>query len=538
MHGAKIWRYDSLHEALDFAAAHDLTALVLHDNSIIHSTTLPKQYFDDSKRKGFAHVRRYLSTLYCKQAYLRDLLKHAKRKGIEVWVEVKELEFPDEILERFPQLTKNGVVCPTDPVWFEYLKYKTEEFFEFFPEIAGIILSPGSPESRAFLSAGKKCTCETCQKTEFGDWCYQIIMSIYNAMAPYGKRLAVRDFVYTPEDHERLSGIISRTPADVILCMKITPRDFWPTFPTNPLIGRMKDRTQWIEYDTFGQFYGWGLCPSITVKDIKERFAFAKSQGVSGVMLRTEWEGVPISSFDTINKINLIAGAGLAKELDQDETTFVRSWLREKGFDGEAVDISGLTQFLLRTWPIMKKSIYVDGFVFATSSQFPIDVNKAWYTMSFYHCLSTWDQSAAGRISLDDANLRRLLREKDEAYSEITELLQYLDNHDFGLAPPAYEELQRAFQFYERYVRGFGLVVKAALLAKAIGYEPEALSKRKEWADLLEGLLGKLAEYILELKAFEESTSHIFYVYLLLNYRNANGIYQQAKTALADFRKG
>lgn len=537
MHGAKIWRYDCLHEALDFAASHNLTALVLHDNSIIHSTTLPKVYFDDSKRKGFAHVRRYLSGIYNKQSYLRDLLKHAKRKGIEVWVEVKELEFPDEILERFPHLTKDGVVCPTDPVWFEYLKYKTEEFFELFPEVAGIILSSGSPESRAYLSAGKKCSCETCKKTDFGDWSYQIIMSIYNAMAPFGKKLAVRDFAYTPEDNERLGRIIGRTPKDVIFCIKITPRDFWPTFPTNQMIGRFKDRTQWIEYDTFGQFYGWGVNPSIMIKDLRERFSYAKSQGVSGVMLRTEWEAVPISSFDTINKINLIAGAGLAQDLNQDDEVFVRGWLKEKGFDGDKVDSKSLTEFLMKTWPIMRKALYVDGFVFATSSQFPIDVNKAWYTMSFYHCLSTWDKSAEGRISLDYKNVMRLFQEKDEAYNELTKLLQYLNTNDFGLTETAYEKLKESFQFYDIYVRGFGLCIKAAFLSRAINFEPEDLGKRKELAEMMEGILNKLAEYVLELKAFEESTSHIYYIYLLMNYRNVNGILQQARAALNDFRK-
>ena len=263
MHGGRMWRPDRLAEALEFVSAHGMTALVLHENSIIHQSTFPKQYFDDSKRTGYGHVRRYMSGIYSRQAYLRNLLKHAKRKGIEVWVEVKEIEFSDEVLEKFPQLWKNGFICPTEPVWFEYLKLKTEEFFEFFPDMAGIILSPGSPESRAFLSAGTKCTCERCQATDFGDWCHDIIMALYNPVKAHGKKLAIRDFVYTPEDHERLAKVINRIPKDIIFSIKTTPRDFWPTFPNNAMFGRFKDRPQWIEYDTFGQFYGWGVCPSL-----------------------------------------------------------------------------------------------------------------------------------------------------------------------------------------------------------------------------------------------------------------------------------
>ena len=544
MHGPRMWQPDRLFEALDFASSHSMTALVLHDNTIIHDTVFPKKYFDDSKRKGYAQVRRHQNGIYAKQAYLNDVLKHAKRKNIEVWVEVKELEFPDELLESFPQLTKDGKVCPTDPFWLEYLQVKIDEFFELFPDMAGIIVSSGSPESRAFLSVGGKCSCDRCKATDFGDWCYGIIMSMYQSIKSHGKKLAVRDFVYSPEDHQRLSGIISRTPEDVIFCIKVTPRDFWPTFPDNPMIGRFKERTQWIEYDVFGQFFGWGVCPAIVLEDIKKRFEYAKSRGVSGVVLRTEWENVlELSCFDNLNKINLIGAASMALDLKRTFEQIISDWLYEEGIISDTadqvskVDILGLTHFLLKTWPIMKKTIYVDGFVFATCSELPLNIEKAWFTMTFYHSLAAWDPSAASRISLDYDNLTRLLNEKDEALREVKELINYLEENGFGLSEQGYLKLKEAFLHYERYVASFVLAAGPCFIPIALSTGIEDETKRQILLDRLESNLNQLSKYAEELKTFEETTSYPYYVYLLNNYRNLKGIMEQAQLELDQLRQ-
>lgn len=542
MHGPRMWRPERLSEALSFAAEHQMTALVLHDNTIMHDTTFPRQYFNDSQRKGYAQVRRHQNAIYAKQAYLRNLLKQAKALQIEIWVEVKELEFPDEVLERFPHLIKDGVICPTDPVWFEYLQLKTGEFFELFPEVAGIILSPGSPESRAYLSSGRKCSCERCRGTDFGDWCHDIIMSVHRAARPLGKKLALRDFVYSPEDHERLGKIIEQTPEDVIFCIKTTPRDFWPTFPHNPMIGRYPERTQWIEYDVFGQFYGWGVCPAIVLEDLKERFRYAKSRGVSGALLRTEWENViELSCFDNLNLINLIGGAHFALDLKIPESRIVAMWLSEESLAADltaaAIDIEGLTRFLLKTWPIMKKTIYIDGFVFATCSEFPLNVDKAWFTMTFYHSLSAWAPETAGRIRLDYANLLRLLDEKDQAYQEIKALIAELKPGGFGLPEAAYLRLKESFQHYERYVKGFRLCAGACLLSKALLEESYDAAAESDLTRRLERTLDELALYVRDLKAFEAITIFPYYVYLIHDYRNAQGILDQARQFLEEHRR-
>src|SRR3546814_9314429 len=71
-----------------------------------------------------------------------------------------------------------------------------------------------------------------------------------------------------------------RAPKDVIFCIKATPHDFYPTFPHNTAIGRLRDRVQWIEYDTMGQFYGLAIAPCYVGGDMAERLDHAERNGV------------------------------------------------------------------------------------------------------------------------------------------------------------------------------------------------------------------------------------------------------------------
>jgi hypothetical protein len=96
-----------------------------------------------------------------------------------------------------------------------------------------------------------------------------------------GKRLVVRDFIYTKEEQEQFAEALKVIPQEVVLSLKNTPHDFYPTFPDNPLIGRVGERPQWIEYDVNGQYFGWGVVPSIMFDDIEHRLAYGLDHKVS-----------------------------------------------------------------------------------------------------------------------------------------------------------------------------------------------------------------------------------------------------------------
>ena len=277
MHGHRMWERRHVIEALDFIQTHQMTALVLHEGDLMHQLVFPRSWFDPYAQWKGAPARRGENALQNNRVYFASLLELAKSRGVEVWLEVKELAFPDEVLEAQPHVIKAGRVCPSEPVWHDFITAKTEELLADFPLLAGIILSPGSPEGRAARSQ-HKCQCEVCAATPLVDWYDGIIRAMHGPLAAAGKRLAVRDFAYRPTDHAPLIEAMARQAPDVIFCIKATPHDFYPTFPDNPAFGRLQ-RPQWIEYDTQGQFYGWGVYPCFMAEDIRARLRHAAATG-------------------------------------------------------------------------------------------------------------------------------------------------------------------------------------------------------------------------------------------------------------------
>ena len=116
-----------------------------------------------------------------------------------------------------------------------------------------------------------------------------------------------------------------------MLSLKNTPHDFYPTFPDNPLIGEVGSREQWIEYDVHGQYFAWGLTPSIMTDDLRHRLRYGLENGVRGYIMRTDWEGVQdLSCFDTPNLFNLYGAAILGSKIDANVREIYRKWLTEE----------------------------------------------------------------------------------------------------------------------------------------------------------------------------------------------------------------
>src|ERR1035437_7614000 len=146
MHGRRMWERARIEEALAFIRMHDMTALVLHEPDIMHQLVFPRSFFDPYAQWKSAPARRGENAIQNNRIYFEHVLHLAHNQGTELWLEVKELTFPDEGLEARPELIKGGVVCPSKPFWREFIAAKTEELLADFPLLAGIILSPGSPE--------------------------------------------------------------------------------------------------------------------------------------------------------------------------------------------------------------------------------------------------------------------------------------------------------------------------------------------------------------------------------------------------------
>lgn len=520
LHGKAIWDHHKVDEALDLAARYGLTALVLHESDFMTEFVYPRPLFDSSATWTGAPVRRGENALLNNQSYLKNMVRKVEKRDLDLWIEVKELTFPDEVLEKRPSLCTDGVICPTDPFWSDFIRMKYRDLLMLYPGIAGVIVSAGSPEGRAALSQ-RKCTCARCESTSLEKWYGEIITAIYDGLHGTGARLAVREFSYSVSHQRAITHAVNTMPEDVIYCIKVTPHDFYPTFPHNELIRTASGRPKWIEYDTMGQYYGWGYFPSIMHQDIESRFNYALENGVSGALLRVEWERVnDWWSLDTPNRMNLHAAALNARGEHVTPELLLRAWMEEEGIAASTVDIPLLEEFVVSSWPHMRSLLYINDFVFNDSSMFPMSIERAWWSMTEKHSLSEWFPERGNDLVLDAEKIERYLSEKVEAELESLRWAEIAAGSAGSVLPAA---IRRILPVRARYARGFKAVTEVCLYSGWFDQNPQDATLAGA-EDRLAESVGSLERYVRELTEWQRSLVPRHQVDLLLNPERAGAV--------------
>ena len=389
---------------------------------------------------------------------------------------------------------KEGVLCPYHPFWQDYLAAKLEALYENLPDLAGIIVSIATKESRLSI-VNSRCQCETCRQTPAAVWYGTVIDTMHRACRKAGKRLIVRDFVTNPKDHQEVISASGSAPADVIISLKNTPHDFYPTFPDNPRIGEVGDHEQWIEYDVWGQFFSMGVFPCILLDDLKRRIQYALRRGAAGFIARTDWECMSEgSALDGPNLLNLYGAALLSYDVDADFDEIYREWLSHpvssafsvsdvpssRGTENiNEVDLPKIRSVMDETWQVIAEGIYVAGCVFHEDGMYPLTLEDAWWIMTVNHSLADWDPAKASALDMTSANIRKLLAEKEAALARVRKLRDRIsgDRRSMGLNPKFYEDLVQTFQMFAVYIEGFYYAAKACILTKYALENGEGLAR-------------------------------------------------------------
>ena len=533
LHSAYVWDMAWMRRALDFIRAHDMTTLVLHRNDIVDLVVYPGRMFGapegcanifERYQEIFRKLYRYTPTRrsgpYQRRDYLRRVLDLAARQGTEVWFENKELSFHEVFLEFNPQLTKNGRLCPNEPFWWEFLNAKYTELFEDLPGVAGIITAPGTGESR-LSAAANRCDCELCRGTTRPQWYSRLIGAMHAPIRAAGKQLAVRDFVFDRAAHEELAEAIEQLPADIIISLKNTPHDYYPTFPDNPRLGRVGPHRQWIEYDCMGQYFGWGVAPAIMLDDIARRLEVAEAAGAEGAVFRTDWESLDgNSAFHSPNLVNLYAGAALSRDAATPRADIWRSWLEEQGMLEPDADhapaIAWADDVLGRTWEITRRACYAQDCVFSDSTNFPVSLDHAFWLAEEKNSLRDWDASKADALAPTEAVARAVMAEKDEAVLRAVALAVRASQRPTGLTVAAHRDIVARIGILIRYVRGFCAIGHALILARVL-LQGEPGGFRDEAEMNLGMAMAELLRYAAEFEAFAAASDHHHTVYTLLS---------------------
>jgi hypothetical protein len=524
-HNSRMWRWASVEKALDFMTDTGLNALIFHQNDIIDHLVLPHAYFEDELMWRRWPIRK--STNYANQIYINKVIREARNRGIDFYLEVKEIWYPEAIVELFPDLRMpEGHICPTHPFWFQFLETKMIELLDALPDLAGVIVSPATRESKVSISTNP-CSCERCRNTSAEQWYKSYLDAVFTPLSNKQKTLVVRDFAYTADQQNSVLDAAASCSKDIVIGLKNVPHDFWPTFPNNPRIGHTNGLRQWIEFDVWGQYCGLGVFPCSLVEDMQQRIQYCVERGATGAWFRTDWEICnEASTFNSFNILNLFGGALLTQNPDLDTDLIYQAWakyglfhslLTESSTSAPVVPASPdawlhLKEFMKASWKVIEKSLYVRGSVFQLSSKVQYSLDAIFHTMTKHHNRGNWDPESPNLLVTSDTNLAAIFAEKNEALEEVKQLSSVLKAETLGLPDSFVDEINEMLDLFDYYVQAFYHVSRMVFLSKRaidtpnsanVGPLREAL---KEFSSYRERLSRKLA-----------GTSYPFYVYWMLD---------------------
>lgn len=492
IHSLYAWDYTRIMQVMDTMTRLGMNTLILHRNDFVDSVTYPGKYFGYVPREGdnsifdvysqiFRKVYQYTpcrrSCLYQKRSFLKRVLEQARRRGFQVYIENKELFFPDILLEFFPELAHDGHVCATDPFWISFLKTKYEEFFRDFPEVAGIITSPATGESKVSIKSNR-CTCERCRAASRQEWFRDVLDAMYETLHKAGKELVVRDFVFDAASQQEIASVMEKLPEDVIISLKNTPHDYYPTFPVNGRIGHVGTHRQWVEFDAMGQYFGWGLGVGNLMEDYRRRMKDALTKGVSGVIFRLDWESLDgHTAYGTPNRLNIYSGGMLSRDADTPSEEIYRTFLEDEGWIREGGDSGAVSAWFRsvmdRTWDMTSRTVFINGCVFSDSSVMPVSLEHALWLAEEKNSLKDWDSSKALSLAPLKASVEAALNEKDEALHLIEELCECCRSAPEDVSAEKAAWLYDWMRLNRRYVRMFRSAARLVITSRYLLESPE-----------------------------------------------------------------
>ena len=474
----QIWNLERIERRLNFMVRNHMNAMVFHEPGIEDKIVFParflgadghdNRYYDAFLKidhQIYQHALRENLNLN-RRDYMNHVIRLAREAGVDVYFENKELWFSDFVLKYKKELMKDGVICPSDPFWYEeFLPAKYEELFVALPDLAGIVVSIGTGEARLAISNTFGCSCERCRKLSPVNWYRNMILAMYQPFKKAGKRLVIRDFIYTKAEQERFCQAFLEMPEDIELSLKNTPHDFYPTFPNNPLMGQVGSHPQWTEYDVQGQFYGQGTIPSAMLDDIRRRLDYGRRHGVTAFMARTDWEGVQDwSCFDNLNLLNLYAIASLSENPAARNEEIYLKWLTGEGMLGSeatSAQIRGclkwIDEVLGQTWNVVEHTNYINGCLFSNDSCMYLTTGQFTFIGGTHHSLKEWNPDAADAMDMTPENIARIVADKDDALARATALNERLEERCPALTDAAWTKLKKHIRFMLLYVRAFRL---------------------------------------------------------------------------------
>ncbi|MBR2036756.1 MAG: hypothetical protein IKA09_03415 [Lachnospiraceae bacterium] len=276
--------------------------------------------------------------------------------GIKTYMWHHELELPNAFKEVYPEVVNScGDIEVTHPLVKDFLENKIIDFFHFYPNIDGLILT--LHETKIPLLKLKDQKLGKIERVKY------VTQILYDACRSLGKELIVRPFASLEEDYAMMAKAYEEISTELLVMDKWTQFDWSLTLPHNAFFYKIKNNPLFVEGDIFGEFFGKGRLPMMLKNHLAEKYAYCEGFLPKGYVVRVDRSGQ--SSFGDVNEVNInIANAYLnQKDVDAEINAFF-----EKKYPNAAKEVRELME---QTEGILIKMLYINGYYFSELSLFP-----------------------------------------------------------------------------------------------------------------------------------------------------------------------
>ena len=242
---------------------------------------------------------------------------------------------------------------------------------------------------------------------------------------------------------------------------------------------------------------------------------YALDNEASGVIIRTDWESLKDHScFDTPNLLNLYGAAWLSKNIHADTKDIYSTWLLEEDMLTHSLSSRELHECLAElietfesTWPIVQRTLYMNGCVFNDCSTMPVSIDHASWLAEEKNSLKDWDSSKEDALVMTKENVLNIFQERENALEMYRAMFNKLSQRNPGLKQAVYDDLIARFQTFGVYIKGFLLIGKAFALTGFLGREGKdaILSNEGSASKQLSSLLTDLDDYEQSLREKDSS---------------------------------
>ena len=360
-------------------------------------------------------------------------LEKSHANGIKTFMWHHELDLPRDFGNVYPEtLNENGDIEVSHPRVLDFLENKVKDFFAEYPLMDGIVIT--LHETKIPLLKLKK------QKLDKIERVRLVIETLFKACDELGKEILIRPFASLQEDQIAIVRSVENISPKILLMDKWTKFDWSLSLPDNDFFKEFKTNPFFVETDIFGEYFGKGRLPIMFRDHIEGKVKHCSQFEHSGFVSRIDRNYQ--NAFGSVNEVNLRVMHAVTTGLDVDKV--VDEFFRE--FYGEAG--TRVKKIMERTEENQKKIFYMQNYYFTQGSYFP-EVNHAKNHFFFEIMRENYDIASEEwfiPVGWKRISIEGLLREKDEAMAEASEMLRDIEALKSEIEKERYDALWLKFK--------------------------------------------------------------------------------------------